>query len=371
MSRGLSPDHVSAGQVRAFRLARQHLTDRLPAKRIVDVVAAVGGVQAQVMSAAELALAARSEGLSPSQVQEALWERKELVKTWCMRGTLHLLPARELGLWTAVLSWRQQWRRPSWLKWFGATEEEMEQLIATIGAKLDGKGMTREEVAALAPAHLRQELLRGWGSHLKPAAYQGALVFGPNRGRNVTFVHPERWLGRFERVDGDEALRELVRRYLRAYGPATHEDFARWWGGEAAPARRIFKELADELEPVEAEGRQAWVLAEDADLLRSLDPPRSVHLLPNFDVYTLHYRPREAVLPEGVYDRVYRTAGWISPVVLYDGAVAGVWESKKRPKKVDLSVELFVRGTKRLRDGIAREARRIGEFLGAPVELQL
>src|SRR5215217_5054139 len=101
---------ISAGQVRAFRLARQHLTDPLPAERVADVVSAIGGVQAQVMSAAELALAARSKRLTPGHVQEALWQRRELVKTWCMRGTLHLLPARELGLWTAALSRRTQWR---------------------------------------------------------------------------------------------------------------------------------------------------------------------------------------------------------------------------------------------------------------------
>jgi hypothetical protein len=372
MSRGLSPVHVTAGEVRAFRLARQHLSDPLPAEQLAGVVAAVGGIQAQVMSAAELALGARSEGLTPGRVQEALWERRELVKTWCMRGTLHLLPARELGIWTAALSRRQQWRRPAWLKWFGATEEEMEQLIATIDAKLDGDGMTREEVAALAPEHLRGELLRGWGSHLKPAAYQGVLAFGPNRGRNVTFVHPERWLGGpLDRLDPDEALRELFLRYLRAYGPATHEDFGRWWGGDSAPARRILTSLGDAVEPVEAEGRQAWVIAGEGELLRSLDPPRSVHLLPNFDVYTLHYRPREAFLPAGTYDRVYRTAGWISPVVLYDGAVAGVWEHKRRARRIDLRVELFVRETKRLRAGIERESRRVGEFLALPVDLQL
>lgn len=358
---------VSAAQVRAFRLARHHLTDALPAERLVDVVAAVGGVQAQVMSAAELAIWARSRGLSPGHVQEALWDRRELVKTWCMRGTLHLLPARDYGLWTAALSRRTQWRRPAWLRWFGATLEEMEELIATIDAKLDGNGMTREEVAALAPAHLQEQLLHGWGSHLKPAAYQGVLAFGPNRGRNVTFVHPERWLGRVDRPDGEDALRELVRRYLHAYGPATHEDFARWWGGEAAPARRILKSLDDDVVQVEAEGRTAWVLAEDEPLLRSLDPPRSVHLLPNFDLYTLHYRPREALVPPGTYERVFRQAGWISPVILYDGAVAGVWERKNRT----LGVELFVRETRRLRAGIDREARRLGEFLGLPVEVRL
>lgn len=360
---------ITPGQVRAFRLARQHLTDPLPAERLADVVADVGGIQAQVMSAAELALWARTKCLTLGRVQEGLWERRELVKTWCMRGTLHLLPASEFGLWTAMLAQRTQWRRPAWLKWFGATLEEMEELIATFDASLDGTGKTREEVAALAPPHLREELLRGWGSHLKPAAYQGVLAFGPNRGRNVTFVHPQRWLGPFERADADEALRELFRRYLRAYGPATPDDFARWEGG--ASARRLLKSLGDEVVEIEAEGRRAWILAEDLELLRSLDPPRSVHLLPNFDVYTLHYRPREAFVPAGRLDRVYRTAGWISPVVLVDGAVAGVWEQKKRARAVELRVEPFVRLTKTATKGIEREAERLAAFLGLPVELVL
>ncbi|MEX0674308.1 MAG: winged helix DNA-binding domain-containing protein [Gaiellaceae bacterium] len=359
---------ISAAQVRTFRLARQHLTDPLPAERLVDVVAAVGGVQAQVASAAELALWARSRGLSPGHVQESLWERRELVKTWCLRGTLHLLPARDYPLWSAALANRTGWQSRPWLKYFGVTIEEMAAWVALLDAGLDGDGKTREEVAALAPPRLRREVLRGWGTLLKPAAYEGVLVFGPSRGRNVTFVHPRDWLGAGDRPDGDEALRELMRRFLRAYGPATHTDFARWWGeGTVGPARRILESLDDEVAPVQAEGRAAWILAEDEPLLRSLDPPRSVHLLPNFDVYTLHYRPREAFLPPGTYDRVFRQAGWISPVVLYDGAVAGVWERKKRI----LSVELFVRETKRLRAGIEREARRLGEFVETPLELQL
>ena len=369
MSRGLSPSHVSAGQVRAFRLARQHLTEPLPADRVVDVVAAVCGIQAQVMSAAELALWARSRGLSPGQVQEGLWETRELVKTWCMRGTLHLLPAREYGLWAAALAHRgSSWQNRPWLKYFGVTLEEMRAWIDALAAGLDGEGRTREEVAALAPRRLREEVLRGWGTLLKPAAYEGVLIFGPSRGRNVTFVHPRDWLGADERPDGDEALRELLRRYLRAYGPATHEDFARWWGeGTVGPARRLLDSLGDDVMQVEAEGRHAWILAEDEAFIRSLEPPRSVHLLPNFDVYTLHYRPREAFLPAGTYDRVYRQAGWISPVVLYDGAVAGLWERKGRR----LRVELLVRETKRLRAGIEREARRLADFLGTELELEL
>jgi hypothetical protein len=364
---------ITPGQVRAFRLARQHLTDPLPAERLAEIVADVGGIQAQVMSAAELALWARSRGLTPGHVREALWERRELVKTWCMRGTLHLLPAFEFGLWASALANRTGWRKRPWLRAFGVTVDEIEALIAAIDANLHETGKTRDEVAQLASPHMREQLLHGWGTFLKPAAYEGVLCFGPNRGRNVTFVRPADWLGGFDEEDAEEALRDVLRRYLRTYGPATHDDFARWWGGggPTRPARRLLESLGDEIEQVEAEGRQAWVLAGDADVLRSLDPPRSVHLLPNFDLYTLHYRPRERIIPEGVLDRVYRTAGWVSPVVLVNGAVAGVWDQKKRARRVELAVEPFVRLTKAATKGIEREAKRLAEFLGTPVGLQL
>ena len=355
--------------MRAFRLARHHLTDPLPAERLTEVVAAVGGVQAQVMSAAELAIWARSEGLSLGHVPESLWERRELVKTWCMRGTLHLLPAADWPLWSAALSLRTQWRREAWLKWFGLTLEEMEELIATIGTTLGAEGKTREELAEVAPPHLREEFLRGWGSHLKPAANAGLLIFGPNRGRNVTFVNPQAWLGSTAaRSTPGTRCASSFRRFLRTYGPATHQDFGTWWGGGtgATTARRLLRSLEDEVVEVEAEGRQAWVLAGDLEVMQSLDRPHSIHLLPVFDLYTLHYRPREAFQPAGVYERIYRVAGWISPVVLVDGAVAGVWEHKKRARRLDVRVELFVRETKRLRAGIARETRRLGEFLELP-----
>ena len=250
----------------------------------------------------------------------------------------------------------------------------MEELIAPSARGSTAEGKTREELAALAPAHLREELLRGWGIHLKPAAYPGVLAFGPNRGRNVTFVHPERWLGgRSTSVDPDEALRELFRRYLRAYGPATHQDFARWWGGDAAPARR---QLLRSLERRGRGGRSRGAAGLGARRRRgadrSLDRAASVHLLPVFDVYTLHYRPREAFLPPGVYDRIYRTAGWISSVVLVDGAVAGVWEHKKRATPRSTCASSCSCG-RRSACAPGSRARRssLGEFLELPVELQL
>src|SRR5947209_3817287 len=119
-SRKSDPDptiSVSAPQVMAWRVQRHHLDRRAPRAALLEVVAELGGVQAQLMSSAELTLWARIERLEPEDVGHALWEERSLVKTWAMRGTLHLLPASELRLWQAVPSLDRRYLRPAWLRY--------------------------------------------------------------------------------------------------------------------------------------------------------------------------------------------------------------------------------------------------------------
>jgi len=89
-------------RVRARRLARNHLLEPTPPGRLAEVARDVCGIQAQVMSAAELALGARVAGLTQQDVRDELWERRRLVKTWSIRGTLHLLAADDLPVWISA-----------------------------------------------------------------------------------------------------------------------------------------------------------------------------------------------------------------------------------------------------------------------------
>src|SRR5215212_3553011 len=88
--------------VRARRLARSSLVDRVGADRLVEVAYHLGGVHAQVQASAELQLAGRVEEITAADVRAALWDRRTLVKAWTLRGTLHLHPAHDLALWHAA-----------------------------------------------------------------------------------------------------------------------------------------------------------------------------------------------------------------------------------------------------------------------------
>ena len=134
-------------------------------------------------------------------------------------------------------------------------------LLEAIGEALDGRCLTREEladeVARRAGAWARERMASTWGVLLAPATYTGRLCFGPSQGAKVTFVRADQWAGTWQELDPDEALREVFRRYLAAYGPATHRDFAEWFSLRPGEAWSLVESLAGELEAVDVEGRRA------------------------------------------------------------------------------------------------------------------
>jgi hypothetical protein len=360
-------------QVHAFRMQRHHL---VPAgkKDLVTVAGDIGGAQAQVMSAAELQLAVRS-WRPVTDVRNALWKHRTLVKTWLMRGTLHLIPAKDLPIYTAAMSGHWMRTRPSWLKYFGLTEAELMKLIGTIGAALNGRPMTREEIIAIAgkgqSARVREWLKSGWGGFLKPVARAGGLCFGPSRGQSVTFVRPQDWIGGWQTIDPEVAIGEVARRYLRAFGPATKNDFVFWWGRWPGVANAAWSAIAPELTAVSVEGSIAQILTSDLKRLPTA-PPGSVQLLPAFDPYLMGYASRDHLFDAVHRSKVSRTAGWISPVVLVDGAVVGTWSYVVSGKTMRVSVQPFSRLPAQLRAKVKERVESVAASLGlADTELSV
>lgn len=362
-------------QVHAWRLARHHLDARAPHAAWPAVVSALGGLHAQMMSAAELALWARVADVTPDTVREALWQTRTLLKTWAMRGTLHLIPASDYPLLVGALRTRQSYRTAPWLKYHHLTLADVEASIAGVQTALTGRCLTREELAVAvasetARPHLQERLLSGWGELLKPAAYQGFLCFGPSQGATVTFVRPADWIGAWAPVDSAAALPSILRRFLRAYGPANRDELARWWGVQPAAIRPALAALAPELAAVTVEGWQGWALTETLLELTPAAPTLSVRLLPHFDPYVVGLAPQiRRLLPAEYHPRIFRQSGWISPVLLVGGEVAGTWEYEKRRGRIAVQISPFAPLGPAVAAAAAAEADRLGRFLDAPVQV--
>jgi len=369
---------LSRAHVNAWRLSRHHLAARAPKGEMTKVVSDIGGLQAQVMSAAQIGLWARVEDITSKDVDDALWERRELVKTWSMRGTLHLHASADLPLLVAALKTRLGYKTKSWLKFHKITLDEIEKITSEVRNALDGKCLTREQLVeevvrrAKLRRWVRTEMLSGWGSLLHPAAFQGNLCFGPSQGKNVTFVRPDKWLSEWSEPSSEDALKTLARRFISTYGPATHTDFAHYWGVEPNKARSIVTSLASELEQVKFGGHLAWLRKHDVAQIAKTEPTGSVRLLPSFDSYIMFYHPRELFVSETHRPLVFRQeAGWVSPVLLIDGLAAGVWTLKRKSSRLNVRVESIGHLSGNHRSLVEDEARGLGGFLGLEVEVSL
>jgi uncharacterized protein YcaQ len=363
-------------QVLGWRLRRQHLDERAPAADALEVVSDVLGLHAQVMSSAELTLWARVEGLDRQAVQDALWRDRTLVKTWAMRGTLHLLPAAEFPLWQAALSTRRHYERAYWQRGFGVTLEQLQAMLAAISKALDGQVLSREALAAEVAAitgspELGDKLRHSWGALLKPAASLGLLCFGPSDGQLVRFTRPDQWLPNWSGgQDPETALLKTARRFLRACGAATREDYARWWGVMAPEGGRVLGRLGDEVVPVEVGGAAGWMLAAHADEIAEASPAPSVRLLPAFDQYVVAAtRHAEQLMPGPFKDRVYRPQGWLSPVLLAGGRMLGTWRQEAKGRRLQVTIEPFAKIPAPVRRQAEHEADRLAAWSDATLDL--
>jgi uncharacterized protein YcaQ len=364
---------LTSDQVAAFRLDRQHLLRRAE-RSLVRVCSDVCGLQSQVDSAARLALSARMSALRPGDVERALWSERTLVKGSFMRQTVHLVPSAEYRVYIAALKKSRMAGALRVMARLGATEKDADQLDRLVLEALDGKTLTqpeiRERVRPFVGPAMRSWMDKVWSILRTPLA-AGRVCYGGERGSQVAYVRVDQWLPPQPALAEREAQLTLFRRYLRAYGPATPQDFARWAGIAVADARPLADLLRDELAEVEVEGTKAFLLRDDLrHLARARADSDVLRLLPAFDVYLLAHAAKDHLVAPRHYKRVYRNQGWISPVLLVGGRIAGVWSSSRTGKRLSLEVEMFEPLPRRLRPLLDDEAARLGKFLEAEPELR-
>ncbi|WP_307871781.1 winged helix DNA-binding domain-containing protein [Micromonospora sp. U21] len=374
---------LSWAQVCARRLERHALSAPAStaaglapeAEAVAAVVSAMCGAHAQIASAAELSVGLRVPGAIRTVVRQALWTDRTLVKTRGPRGTVHLLAAADLPMWTGALSELPVASHEQSL----LTPEQTERVLAAIAdalaeAELTTAELTEQVVARTGPwagdrvMEAFQDKWPRWISAMAAATRGGVICFGPNRGRSTTYTSPARWLPGFAPMGGRAALAELVRHYLYAYGPATPAQFARWLSAPATWAAKLFESL--DLTPVTVEGARAWVAAGDTDFPD--DQPAGLRLLPYFDAYTVGCHPRELLFPAAAADRALaRGQAGNYPVLLVDGTVGGVWHQRRSGRTIHVTVEPLRTLGARRRRALEEQVERVGQILEGTASLTI
>jgi hypothetical protein len=307
----------------------------------------------------------RVDGIVQADVRRALWEERSLAKAWPLRGTLHLHPADELPLWFAARRAvseeereLQAWPDPSGVVHPPVSADELAELRAAVWDAFEGEPLLREDLAAAVIERVGSKhegrLRSGF------AFFTSELCQGPPQGNKITLARPDQWLSGWREVDERDALREVVRRFLYAYGPVVPQDLREWFRADVS-----FDGLA--LDEVDVEGRRAFVLAGDTEFP---EEKNVVRLLPEYDVYVMGFREREHLVPEPVRAQVaaHGRGRYEGPAgvrfLLVDGVAAGLWERKKTAKRVQLTVRAARRLTRRQQAALQEEGVRVGTFLG-------
>ncbi|MDQ2953223.1 MAG: winged helix DNA-binding domain-containing protein [Chloroflexota bacterium] len=375
----------------ARRLSRHHLVKPAARAKIADVVGDVCGIHAQVMTSAYHSLGLRIVGITRVDIDAGLWERRELVKTFGVRGTVHLLPARELGWWLAALRAGAR-ADPRRLAYLGITAAQLVTMTDAVGEALVGRALTREELGAAVVRRVRRSVDRTmgafggqwpvWQAAIGEAALAGTICFGPSKGARATFVRVDEWIGKLATPDPEQAQREMLLRYLAAYGPATVREFAQWAALDRSAARELALRLGGAVEEVDVEGVTALQVAGDRSA-RALTATSTL-LLPRFDAYVVGSHPRDVLIPPAVVDRAAATgllhprsgtgraflAGPM-PVLVLDGRVVGLWDADRSARRLTVRVQPFVRLEPQRRDALEDAAQRLGEILGLEVALTM
>jgi hypothetical protein len=329
-------------EVALLRLVAQRLVGPRP-KTPVEVVRRLGAVQGQDLPGALLSVALRTADGTRAGVGAAL-DSGEVVRSWPMRGTLHLVAAEDLHWLIGLLGPRVLAGAPARRAQLGITDESIEQARLRAGEALGGgRRLRRKELlGALADGGVDVAGQRGY--HLLWYLSQSSTVcLGPMAGGEQCFVLMDDWIPMPRRWEPGEALGELAGRFFRGHGPATVKDLARWANLRITEARAGLAAARHELGRLEVDGVEHFLDPETPDLLAACrEEARGTFLLPGFDEIVLGYGDRSAVLDPAFADRIVPGGnGMFRPTVVSDGRIVGTWQWTGRGAKRAITATPF------------------------------
>lgn len=354
------------GVIAGARLRAQRLTGK-PFSDALEAVRRLGAVQSQDYPAAKWALAQRLDGAT-DQGLDQLYDQGHILRTHVLRPTWHFVLPEDIR-------WLLQLTGPRVMAGIAGRWRQLEidrEVIARSraawhAALAGGRSLTRPELGGvLTAAGISPEGQRL--PHLLMALeLEGLLASGPRRGAQLTWALLEERAPASASLGPEDSLRELALRYFRSHGPAQLQDFAWWSGLTLAGARKGTALAGGDLEARSIDGKQYW---HEPGLDWRPVRDGAVHLLPNFDEYTVGYRDRSALLHAAYPFRpeLFAFSSILSNIVTAGGELRGSWRRVTGPQGVRVEVRPLAPLARPVRAGVETAVRRYAGFLGRPVE---
>jgi len=376
----VSSEILSLEALTRLYLMKHHLFKKAKKKDLVEVVDDVCGLHAQVPTTPYLSLWNRVEDFEDILLDEALYKAKSLVKTWVMRGTLHVFPSADLPIYNKAL--RRMWfehhgrfmRAPDW----PSIDERRNVIYPKIFEALTQKPLKRKDLNDKVCSLLKDDskpyerLFSGWGGILKETAYEGLTVHAQPSERESCFARLDKWLPHIDldKIGEEGAHERLLVKYLRGYGPATQQDFCLWSGIMASDAKKAIENTSSTTAEVKVEGSKArfLLLKEDLKLLNSvnLDEKAPPCLLPKYDSLLLGHKDRTRIISDKHKKCVFKPrVGDIAATVLINGRIVGTWRHKKSKRALTIMITPFQKIAKEDLKEVEQKAKELCQYMGA------
>ena len=335
------------------------------AKTAAEVVASLGAVQSQDYAGAKWAIAQRMATPTTNAMLDESFNAGEILRTHVLRPTWHFVAPEDLR-WMLALTAPRVHQANAYMY----RQLELDAAIfrrasaALVKALEDGAPMTREEISAVYKKHRIVASGPRLAALVMHAELEGLVCSGPLRGKQFTYALLEKRVAKVPRLDRDEALAGLTRRFFTSHGPAQTRDFAWWSGLTLTDARRGLDHAKEHLEEIDVEGATYWFRPSEKRL--GFKAP-VLHLLPNYDEFLGSYRDNRASLTPEVLNRIQDQPGRFVHTIVLNGRVVGGWRREIGKRSVALTVDLFVSLSGSERKALQRAIDAYGAFLDLPV----
>ncbi len=328
-----------------------------------EMVSWFGAVQGQDYAGAKWALGLRLGDITDKDVEKA-FNSKSIVRTWALRGTLHLISARDIRWILKLVAPRIIKRNMGHYKQLELDEKTFEKSYEIIiNALKDGKKSRRELISSLEDNHISTKGLRATFI-LQRTSLEGLICQGVQHRNNPNYILMDE-LQEYKKFERDESLKELAKRYFYSHGPATLQDFV-WWSGllvkEATEGLNLVKSILNE---VNFNGVTYWQSPETA--IDNNQKSTIVGILPSFDEFLLGYRDRSPSINPSILNNMTSANGMFNPTIIINGHVEGIWKRKIKKDKIKINYINFRKMNSVEEQALKSQFNRYNKFIGSPV----
>lgn len=355
---------LTSSAIRSLRLFNQHIY-RTAFSTPSQLLSFMGAMQAQDYAQAKWAIGLRLPGTTGADIEKAI-ARKQIVRTWAMRGTLQFVAAKDYR-------WLHSLFAPKFLNTNSSRNRQLglDGNIFTKANSLIVRSLEREKLLTRSSIG---DLLQKSGiatdqnrlSHILHFATMNQLIcFGPRKEKEFSFVLLDDWIPSSKSLPREKALRKLAKRYFVSRGPATLQDFI-WWSGISVTDARMSLEMVSHLLIRELFNGNEYFLSKDIPDSKQLNGAvNQIYLLAGFDEYLISYADRSASLNPKFNSKAIYNNGVFHPAIVIGGQIIGIWRPMTKGKSIVMRSQMFIGLTKKELKMVDEEFERYRIFAGA------